>query len=114
MKKLFVTNAFSLNMLADLSVVNDIIVQPINGSQKSLQEILRDYPDYQSAVGHADTANVFSSVIGKSIPMNRTTVVLDTSTALLVGQYKGERLAEGATTLPEGATIQWVLVELLG
>lgn len=108
MKQLVICNAFSLNMLADLSTVNDIIVQPVDP-----QDLLKEHSDYISAVGHADTANVFSTVLGHSVPMNRTTVVLDQNTILLVGQYKGPRLEEGVTILPEGATIQWVAVELL-
>jgi hypothetical protein len=31
---------------------------------------------------------------------------------VLVGQYSGTRLPEGATTLPEGATIRWLVVSV--
>jgi hypothetical protein len=63
-----------------------------------------------SAVGHADTAAVFSSLLGVPVPMERRTVTLQPGETALVGQYSGPRLPEGATTLPEEATITWLLV----
>ena len=65
-----------------------------------------------SAVGHADTANVFSGVLGVNVPANRATVILKKDETALVGQYIGPRLPEGALALPEGATIKWLLVTL--
>ena len=63
-----------------------------------------------SAVGHADTAAVFAHVLGVPVACNRATVALKDGDVALVGQYSGPRLPEGATTLPEGATIKWVVV----
>jgi hypothetical protein len=40
-------------------------------------------------------------------------VKLNQGTRLLVGQYDGPRLPEGATSLPEGATLTWFKVELV-
>ncbi len=65
-----------------------------------------------SAVGHADTAAVFSSVLGVPIAANRATISLGKGERALVGQYRGPRLPEGATQLPEGATIQWMVVSV--
>lgn len=66
-----------------------------------------------SAVGHADTAAVFGSVLGCTVPANRATVSLTAGMRVLVGQYRGPRLEEGVTTLPEGATIQWLFVTVV-
>jgi hypothetical protein len=44
------------------------------------------------------------------VPTNRATVSLKKGDTVVVGQYRGSRLPEGATTLPEGATIQWLWV----
>ena len=99
---MFLLNAFSLNMLtgnADLHV-----------RQVSLDVAQNLAAVCTSAVGHADTAAVFSNVLGVEIPCNRATVALKEGEAALVGQYSGPRLPEGATTLPEGATIRWVVV----
>lgn len=65
-----------------------------------------------SAVGHADTAALFSSTLGFHIPVNRVNVTLDRGDRVLLGQYRGPRLPEGSQTLPEGATIEWFWVEV--
>jgi hypothetical protein len=66
---------------------------------------------FTSAVGHADTAMVFSNELGLPILPNRVSVKLyDPETRVLVGQYVGPRLPEGATRLPDGATIEWWIV----
>ena len=99
---MFLLNAFSLNMLVGNA---DVVVREV--SQK-VAAILADA--CVSAVGHADTAAVFSNVLGVAVPCNRATVALKDGDVALVGQYSGPRLAEGATSLPEGATIKWVVV----
>ena len=63
-----------------------------------------------SAVGHADTAAVFSNVLGVPVACNRATVSMKDGDVALVGQYSGPRLPEGVTQLPEGAAIKWVVV----
>lgn len=101
-----ILNAFSLNML--LAFPADISVREI--SLNEAKACLINGAD--SAVGHADTAAVFSTVLGINVPANRVTVTLSKGETVLVGQYVGPRLPEGATTLPEGATIKWLLVEV--
>ena len=99
---MFLLNAFSLNMLvgnADISV-----------REVSVTVATSLAANCTSAVGHADTAAVFSNVLGVEIPCNRATVVLKDGDLALVGQYSGPRLPEGATALPEGAAIKWVVV----
>ena len=99
---MFLLNAFSLNMIVGNA---DIVVREITQvSAANLAAICT------SAVGHADTAAVFSAVLGVEIPCNRATVALKEGDVALVGQYSGPRLAEGATSLPEGATIKWLVV----
>jgi len=98
-----ILNAFSLNMLA--LVPARISVREITVEQAAILA-----GEMTSAVGHADTAAVFSAVLGTTVPTNRATVSLSQGMTVLVGQYRGPRLPEGATALPEGATIQWLLV----
>ena len=99
---MFILNAFSLNMIVGNA---DIVVREV--SQK-VAAILA--ADCVSAVGHADTAAVFSSVLGVTVPCNRATVALKEGDVALVGQYSGPRLPEGCSSLPEGATIKWLVV----
>ena len=94
-------NAFSINMLSgDADITFTRITNPADHLKRG----------FTSAVGHADTARVFASVLGVDVPVNRATVSLDGDTILIVGQYKGPRLPEGATSLPVGATIEWWMV----
>lgn len=64
--------------------------------------------DVISALGHADTAVVVSSLVGREIPMNRiSTPEMSVGDVNFVVLYKGPRLAEGAITLPEGAELNF-------
>ena len=99
---MFILNAFSLNM-----IVGDADVSVREVSRAMAASLAANCT---SAVGHADTAAVFSSVLGVTVPCNRATVALKDGDLALVGQYSGPRLAEGATSLPEGATIKWLVV----
>lgn len=103
-KSFVVTNAFSINMLTE-----NTNLEFVKLSIGEAQWIVKN-GKFTSAVGHADTAAVLSSVLGTEISMNRTTLQMERGVGLLVGQYKGPRLPEGATALPEGATIEWWLV----
>ena len=99
---MFLLNAFSLNMLAGNA---DIHVREVSlDTARNLAKIAT------SAVGHADTAAVFADVLGVPVPCNRVSVSLDHCATALVGQYSGPRLPEGASKLPEGATIKWMIV----
>ena len=71
-----------------------------------------DSHEWESVVGHTDTAKILGSEIGVEIPFNRATITLEHGSKVLVGQYRGPRLAEGTTSLPEGASIQWIIVEV--
>ncbi len=102
----YITNAFSLNML---SAAADVRFTRMDVGQ--VREHL-DMFDYMSAIGHADTAAVVSAVLGREVKFNRMSVELDTSDwgkahSLIIAQYKGPRLPEGATSLPDGAEIEF-------
>ena len=62
--------------------------------------------EWESCVGHADTA----AVLG--VPCRRVSVTMQPGDILFVAQLQGGRLPEGATTLPEGASFSWVKVSL--
>ncbi len=100
-------NAFSANMMAEFPCS----VRLTEISEASARLELSG--EVQSAVGHADTAAVFSAVLGISVPCRRETVTLRPGQRAIIGQYSGPRLPEGATTLPDGATIKWLLAEVL-
>jgi len=66
--------------------------------------------DATSCIGHNDVAKILSQLIGLEIPVNRISISLVPGDVLVVGQYVGARLPEGATSLPEGARIDWYIV----
>ena len=95
-------------MLSSLNVnvaINEMTAERV-------QDYLMAYPGWVSAVGHGETALVFSNVLDVDVPMNRATVSLEIGDTIIVGQYSGPRLPEGATMLPEGATIKWAQVSI--
>jgi len=97
----YLANAFSINMLPRTCVW----VRFERITVEEARQVLRN--GFVSAVGHADTARLFTNLLGIEVVPNRATVALWPSDALIVGQYSGPRLPEGSTTLPEGATIEW-------
>ncbi|MFO0651482.1 MAG: TM1812 family CRISPR-associated protein [Polyangiales bacterium] len=105
-KKGYLANAFSLNMLADL----DCNVRIAKISQKKLSAAVAGLP---SIVGHADTAALFTRILGRDVEAARDSVQLERGDYVIVGQYSGPRLEEGATTLPMGASVKWVRVDIV-
>lgn len=100
---LHLTNAFSLNMFpATKNMSLDFI-------QLTLSEVneLLDTKGFCSAIGHTDTAVVVGNLLGRKLPeSNRTTLNLDgIAWEMIVAQYTGPRLPEGATELPVGSKI---------
>ncbi len=101
MKK-YLVNAFSIQMLQKGGLVRFDEIAP------------EDIPaDVVSAVGHADTANVLTNMLGFPVSMNRINVVLDENTELYVAQLVGGRLPEGTTTLPEGFAFKFYRVTMV-
>jgi len=110
---LTLANAFSLNMLE------------FSGKEATVEVRRVDDPAglilanslVGNSIGHPDTDRVVRKMLEQDgvddIPVGtRDTIALvpGTNTGLLVAQYRGPRLPEGATCLPDGATIEWYLV----
>lgn len=97
---IILTNAFSINMLCGNS---DVSFRQI--TKEEAREVLAN--GFTSAIGHNDTANVVATELGIDVVPNRVSVKMGYDTTLIVAQYTGSRLPEGATTLPDGATITY-------
>lgn len=115
---IYICNAFSLSMLdreaqrgtpggyvprSGDPVGVARVPRPIDDPRPFLADADRFGVPVLSAVGHADTAALFSALLGRPVPANRVTVKLAHQDVVLVGQLQGPRLPEGATTLPKGA-----------
>ena len=110
MSKIIIANAFSLNMLPLEVGITELQIRPT--SPDVIRQEIAEASSFTSIVGHADTAAVFSDILGLDVPCNRATFQLEEGDALFVGQYKGPRLPEGATSLPEGAKVEWAMVTI--
>ena len=102
----YLTNAFSINMLNRSSYVIAFIPSTEDEARALLGQ------GFVSAVGHAETAGILEEMLGLPVPANRINVTLQKGDVAVVAQYIGPRLPEGATTLPEGARIEFWLVQL--
>ena len=104
MMKTYLSNAFSLQML-DLAAPHTVTVTPVTVAVVAESS-------FESVVGHQDTANVLTALLGVEVPMNRASVRLQDGDILYVAQITGGRLPEGATTLPEGFAMTFVRVDI--
>ena len=102
---IYICNAFSLSMLDR----NGAQRAPTAISLETAKRFARA-ASAVSAVGHADTAAVFSEILGVPVICDRITVKLTTNDLALIGQLTGPRLPEGCKTLPENATIEWWII----
>lgn len=110
-KRVVIANAFSLNMLALDDGPELLNISPTTCGL--VREAIEECGGrFNSIVGHADTAAILGDQLGIDVPCNRETFTLEPGAFLVVGQYKGPRLAEGTKTLPEGAKIEWIAVWL--
>lgn len=108
----YLGNAFSLGMLDCLTAETPVSVEC---AAFTLDEA-RAYVEHNrptSTVGHLDTAELFSAMLGSSVEMRRVSTSLIGGDEILVGQYNGPRLPEGAKSLPEGAKVRWILARIV-
>lgn len=91
---IYLANAFSGQMVPDFCVISKKLV-----TKERVQEHLRC--EWESCVGHKDTAAVLSDLLEIPVPHNRVNVMLTQDDLLIVAQVQGGRLPEGATTLPD-------------
>ena len=104
---IYLSNAFSLSMIAHLGHCDLDVTTNICNYQQMVENLKPT-----SIVGHQDTANLFSNILCMDVPMNRVSVTLEKGDILIVGQYTGPRLPEGTSILPEGASINWMCVQV--
>jgi hypothetical protein len=115
MSKLLLLNAFSLNMLPDGMYETKVSFADVGLDHAKKMVALFDF---ESAIGHADTAALVSALLGVTVEAVRATVQIPPRAygvapwRALVAQYSGSRLEEGATSLPEGASIRWIAVHV--
>lgn len=98
---MYICNAFSLQMLSRFPAI-------IRADEITVEEVRK--LELESAIGHQDTANVLSNMLGQLLPVNRVNIQLQPGDSIIVAQLQGGRLPEGATTLPEGFSFKFFKV----
>ncbi len=101
----YLSNAFSLSMVPPSC---NVAVRPL--SLPRAAELLWEAQAQSrliSVIGHRETSDIVSGLIGHPLKSERYSVALRPCDEMLVAQYLGPRLPEGATSLPEGAKIEW-------
>jgi len=106
---LYITNAFSLNMLPTHKATS-LFINPI--SKDDAAKIATSMP-FIAAVGHPDIATIIANDLGIHIKPDRATIHLTDNDKLLIAQYIGPRLDPGTTTLPDNAKIQYFIITLM-
>ncbi len=123
---LYIVNSFSINMIADDLLDFPLYPEPIyDGENRCLrfkklsaeelkEKILGNIFCFRvrNAIGHSELDNLVRTHIRELCgvelePGERLTVKLRYRDQALVAQYRGPRLPEGATSLPEGAEIEY-------
>jgi len=114
-------NAFSLNMLDGDNFTITIRKLTRDEARGLLAPDGHLDPKVAVAIGHTDTARIVGTLLGLpeediarmvGVAQTRPTVKMAPGDRAVVAQYIGPRLPEGATTLPEGARIEFFLVEI--
>lgn len=100
----YLGNAFSLQMLS-LDEETNVKVTPVTAAEVA-------QAGFKSVVGHEDTANVLTALLGVEVAFNRESVRLEAGDELYVAQVTGGRLPEGATVLPAGMNLKFLKVSL--
>ena len=110
MAKYIVSNAFSVNMM-EAGRFHLVEFCPI--TKERFIETLKE-EEWESSIGHQSMADLLSEMTGITIPMNRSSNKINCSQDgyILLAQYTGPRLPEGAIELPEGADIQFYVVHV--
>ena len=98
MAKLYLLNAFSLNMIKDRGWVHLNIreLSPAT-AREAVEEAKKRGKEVISAIGHPGTAALVSKILGFEVPANRVAVAFEDSDEAIVFQL--------AVRLPEGKVL---------
>jgi len=104
---IYIANAFSLQMLTKAAMPANIKVEEVTPGD--IHDAI-EAEAWLSAIGHPDTAQVVSKIIGCNIPANRFSIDMVSGDIVYVAQVIGGRLPEGTTILPDGVSIAFYKV----
>lgn len=98
MAKKIISNAFGISMLP---------VAPHNFVRLSRITSDKIPANVESAIDRADIAKVVSGILGFKVEPNHVRIRLKAGDILYVVRYVGKKIPKGATTLPDGAVLEF-------
>ena len=101
---LTITNAFSINMIAH-HVDANVSFKRI--TTERVRDLVNASRPVVGRCGHKDIATLVNKKLKADIAHERVDTKLEYNDLLIVAQYRGPRLPEGATELPKDAVIEW-------
>lgn len=102
---IYLSNAFTSRML-DNRKLSEVLFYPVKKEDIAKQE-------FYSVVGHKETADVLTNMLGKGVVFNREFVKLHEGDIMYVAQIEQNvRLPEGCTKLPDDCTMVFMAVDL--
>jgi hypothetical protein len=112
--KNYISNAFSMNMIATEESEFDLLVETIDRHcTTSFFSFLKDFLETASfCIGNQATCDLFQVVTGVECVANRSDIQLNIGDSILVFQYNGPRLEQGLTEIPEGGKVRMYLVTM--
>jgi hypothetical protein len=113
MAKLYISNAFSPNMLP-LEVGQSITVKITKVTADAAAEIVAKAAEFISAVGHEGTAQLLSAQLHLHVPVNRISITLAPDDKLVIA-LPTQRLPEGKVLSYEelvAVPVAYYLIEL--
>jgi len=108
---IYLANSFSLKMLD-----KNVPTITLDVSPTTIEEV-KEYTNrylFVSLIGHEGTAQLFTELLGVSVPVNRTTYTMGHKDILLVGLPSGGRLPEGKVLNKEeleSLQVEWFIVQ---
>lgn len=112
MNKVYISNAFSFNMIAaSLGEEFDMECTVLNGSDVKTFLDSSVGQKVVSMSGQA-TCDLFKLKTGVNISADRNNITLVHNDVILVMQYNGPRLEEGLTDMPKGGNLKFYAVRV--
>ena len=107
----FITSVFSMNMLESPQIGHQFKIYAWKISAESAKDFVESEAP-KSVIPNAAFATIISADLDVDVLCNRETVKLRGGDTMLLCQYSGPRLQSGASELPNGAQIDYFVLEI--
>lgn len=112
---LYISNTFSADLFTNVlprKGMVDAFIKRYNADEAWRRVSLLDRDEIVSLVNDADLASVLTTLLGRTIEVNKDRTSLKMGDELIWVQYNGPKLLEGATMLPKGSEIVFLGIRL--